>query len=265
MLEVKDIYCGYNKKLVLHGITFSAKKGDFIGIIGPNGSGKTTILRAISRVLKCESGEILFKNRAISKYKFKEQARYIAVLPQITSINFAFKVEEFVMMGRYPYINRFSGIRKSDIEAVEKAMVITDILELKEKSITQLSGGELQRVFLAQAIAQQPELLLLDEPTTHLDIGHQIAILNLILKLNRTEGLTVIAVLHDLNLASEYCNRLILIDRGRIYREGTASEVLTYPIIEEVYKTVVIIKENPITKKPYIFIVPEQALRTNYK
>jgi len=175
--------------------------------------------------------------------------------------NFYFTVEEFVLMGRFPHMKRWQNPSRSDTDAVERSLGFCDLSGLKSQPINELSGGERQRAMLAQAIAQDSKLLLLDEPTAHLDIGHQCAILDLIRKLNRENGLTVLSVLHDLNLASEYCDRLIMLNKGSIHLSGNPSEVLNYRSIEEVYKTVVVAKDNPVSGKPHIFVVPDDEVK----
>ena len=177
---------------------------------------------------------------------------------QSYDLPFSYTVEEFVMMGRFPHQKRFEKPTKNDLEIVENNLEFTDIAHLKQRRLHELSGGERQRAVLAQALAQKPKLLLLDEPTAYLDIGHQIAMLDLIKKLNKTEGLTVVMILHDLNFASEYCENLLLLNNGKIHTMGTPGEVLSYKNIEQVYKTVAIVKENPISRKPYVFAVPNE-------
>lgn len=254
MLEIKDLTCGYDGKFFLKDISFKIEPKELIGIIGPNGSGKTTLLRAITRQLKPKKGKVLFKGEDIWQIRLKEIAKNIAAVWQSPSTNFM-SVEEFVLLGRIPYFRRLQFLEtKADVENAQKALVLTDTLKLKDRQIDELSGGEKQLVFIARALAQEPQLLLLDEPTTHLDITHQVAILDLIKRLNKEFALTVIMVLHDLNLASEYCSRIILINNGRIFREGVPDDVLTYQNIEEVYKTIVVVEKNPISRRPYILL-----------
>ena len=256
MLQIKDLICGYDKRFFLKNTNLEVKSGELLGIIGPNGSGKTTLLRAISRTLKPQKGKVLFKEKNISQMGYKELAQRIAVVSQASSVS-ELNVEEYVLLGRIPYRGRFQFLEtKFDEEIARRAMDLTDTLQFSNRPINELSGGETQRVVIARAIAQEPELLLLDEPTTHLDIGHQIEILDLIKELNKKEGLTVISVFHDLNLASEYCDRLILLKDGEVYRIGTPVEVLTYQIIEEVYNTLVVVQENPVSERPLVCLVP---------
>lgn len=254
MLEIKNLSCGYGPKIVLEDVTFKLEAGEFIGIIGPNGSGKTTLLRAISRLIKPLKGNVFFSGEDIWSKKPQELAREIAVVSQSEVFNHM-TVEEFILLGRIPHRKSLQFIEtKNDVSALEKAMLLTDTLRLRERFWDEMSGGEKQLVVIARALAQEPKLLLLDEPTAHLDITHQAGILNLIKKLNKDFGLTVLMVLHDLNLASEYCERLALVNRGHICKIGYPDEVLNYQVIEEVYKTLVVIGKNPISSRPYIFL-----------
>lgn len=258
MLKINNLTCGYGSKIVLKDIDFAVKEQELIGIIGPNGSGKTTFLRAMTRILKPKKGLVLLNGKNIWQMKFKELAKQIAVVPQ--SFDGAdMSVKDFVLLGRIPHFKRFQFLEsKNDLCIAEKCMSLTDTLRLKNQLMSEISGGERQLTLIARALTQEPKLLLLDEPTSHLDITHQVSILDLIKRLNKELMLTVITVLHDLNLASEYCKRLVLINKGRIYKTGTPDEVLNYKTIEEVYKTVVVVEKNPISSKPYILIVSEE-------
>lgn len=255
LLSIRNLTAGYGKEPVIKDICLEVKGGDFIGIIGPNGCGKTTLLRFLSKALPVKPGKVSFELKDISQMSQKEFCRKVAFVGQDNLINFPFTVFDIVMMGRIPHLKRLQQETKKDLEAANKALIMTDTLHLKEKFINQLSSGERQRVIVAKALAQEPSLIFLDEPTSHLDIGHQIQILDLLRRLNRENGLTITMVLHELNLASEYCNRIILLNEGRIFREGSPAEVLTYQNIEVVYKTVVVVKENPINKKPLVILV----------
>lgn len=258
MLRIKNLTCGYDSRAVLQEINLSLKSGELIGIIGPNGSGKTTLLRAITRVLKPMRGVVLFEGRNIRQMGFKELAKKVAVVSQGSEAK-GMTVEEFVLLGRIPYYQRFQFLEtKRDMEIAERCMSLTGTCRFKDRLMEEISGGERQLALIARALTQEPELLLLDEPTTHLDITHQVGILDLIKKLNREFGLTVIMVLHDLNLAGEYCDRLVLINAGRIHKDGRPEEVLNYQTIEEVYQTVVVVEKNPISSKPYVLVVSEE-------
>lgn len=257
LLKINNLSGGYHKETVIKDISLEIKKGDFIGIIGPNGSGKTTFLRLISKVLAPQKGNITFEGKDIAGMDLKEFAQEVSFVAQDTIINFPFSVLEIVLMGRIPHLKRLQLETKEDYLIAEEAMIMTDTLYLKEKKIDELSSGERQRVIIAKALAQEPVLLFLDEPTSHLDIGHQIQILDLLKRLNRQNNLTIVMVLHDLNLASEYCNRILLLNEGRVFKEGSPLEVLTYQNIEAVYKTVVVVNNNPISGKPYVILVSE--------
>jgi iron complex transport system ATP-binding protein len=255
LLKVNGLYGGYGKETVIKDISFEINKSDFIGIIGPNGSGKSTLLRLMSRALAPQKGNVLLEGKDILKISLKEFCRKAAFVSQDTLVNFSFSVLEMALMGRIPYLKRMQPETKIDLSIAEKALELTDTLHLRQKQIDELSAGERQRVIIAKALTQEPVILFLDEPTSHLDIGHQIQILDLLKRLNREKHLTIIMVLHDLNLASEYCNRVVLLNEGKIFKAGTPFEVLTYQNIEAVYKTVVVVNNNPINSKPYVVLV----------
>ena len=259
LLEVKNLTCGYNGTDVIKDVSFSIRQGEFLGILGPNGAGKTTLFRAVTGILRPGAGSILYSGRKIDEIPVRELARDVAVLPQVLDVSFPFSVEEFVRMGRFARRGRLEPFGKEDEAAVDKAMVLTGIQDLGSKILNHLSGGERQRVLLAQALAQEPRLMLLDEPTTHLDIKHQVEILGLLSRLNR-EGLTIAAILHDLNLAAEHCTRLIMLSEGEVAADGPVEKIIDYKLIEQVYKTVVVVKENPISGKPYVILVSKNSV-----
>lgn len=255
MITVEDLSCGYRKEIVLKDISFEVKTGEFVGLIGPNGSGKTTFIRAISGLLPPRKGFILLDEKAVGGMGRKELATKVAVVTQSQEATAPFSVEEFVLLGRVPHWSRFQLLEtKRDVQMAEKVMALTGISRLRGRGMGELSGGERQLANLARALAQEPDLLLLDEPTAHLDIGHQVQIMHLLKKLNE-EGLTIVAVLHDLNLASLYCKRLVLLDKGRLRKVGQPQEVLTEKIINEVYETSIIVKKAPGTSLPLVFPV----------
>ncbi len=258
MICIKGLGCGYYDRQILWDINLEVPAKEIVGIIGPNGSGKTTLLRAISRLLKPKQGMIHLDGKDIWQMKYRELAKKIAVVSQ-GSPEEALTVEEFVLLGRIPYFEGLQFLETNhDFEVAKECMTLTDVLRFKDRPIGQISGGERQLALIARALAQEPALLLLDEPTTYLDIAHQVGMLDLIRRFNRKIGLTVVMVLHDLNLASEYCDKLVLLSNGKIYKQGTPEEVLDYKTIEEVYKTVVVVEKNQISKKPYILLVSEE-------
>lgn len=255
MLHFLNISSGYGDVEILKGITFSMDSGDFVGVIGPNGSGKSTLLRTATKMIKPFAGEIYLDRRKLDNIPLKELARIAAVVSQDAIFMFPFKVLDVVLMGRIPYISRMGFESREDLRIAFEALERVDAIHLKDRFIDELSGGERQRVIIAKALAQKPKILFLDEPTTHLDISHQVEVFSLLKELNKKAGLSVMSVLHDLNLASLYCDKLILLSEGKIKKHGTPNEVLDYKIIEEVYKTQVIVKENPLTLRPHVFLV----------
>jgi len=258
LLRISDLTGGYNQELIVKSICLDIEKGDFLGIIGPNGSGKTTLLRLMSRVISPRKGNIELEGSDISKISLKNFCQRVAFVSQDTTINFSFSVWEIVLMGRIPHLKRMQVESKKDFLVAKAALSMTDALHLKDKKIDELSSGERQRVFIAKALAQEPDILLLDEPTSHLDIGHQIQVLDLLMKLNKDKKMTLVIVMHDLNLAGAYCNRMVLLKDGSVFKQGMPQEVLTYQNIEAVYKTVVVVNKNPISSKPYVLLVPQE-------
>ncbi|MDD1779448.1 MAG: ABC transporter ATP-binding protein [Candidatus Helarchaeota archaeon] len=233
-IQIKDVSFAYNCIQALDNVNFIANHGEILGLIGPNGSGKTTLLRCINRVLKPKIGAILINGDDISNFERREIAMKMGVVPQYSK-TFPFTVLDTILMGRFPHINRLGGETVDDLKAVKHAMELTGTLPLAERLIDELSGGELQKVILARALAQTPEVLLLDEPTTHLDVNHQLEMLELIKKITKAKGLITIMVSHNLNLAARYCDKLLLLNSGQVYSIGSVSETLTAQKIRDVF------------------------------
>ncbi len=246
-LRINNIACRYDAADVLENINFSAKGGDFIGVIGPNASGKSTLLKSISKVLKPHTGVVLLNEKDVYTFKSAEIAKNLAVVPQESVISFAFTALEVVLMGRTPHLNRFEMESTQDLIIAQKSMELTNTWYLAERPIDTLSGGEKQRIIIARALTQEPRVLLLDEPTDHLDINHQIEILDLIKRLSKEKEMVVIGVFHDLNIVSQYCDRLILLHKGRIFAAGGAGDVLTGENIEKVYGVKVTVKQDDVS------------------
>lgn len=258
MLGVKGLMCGYDSRFLLEDVCLEVCRGELFGVIGPNGSGKTTLIRAISRVLKPVKGRVLLDGRDIWEMDLKAFAKKVAVVSQESRTGLM-RVQEYVLLGRIPHYRGLQFLEtKRDLEAAQKAMSMTGILHLKDRPLGEMSGGERQLALMARALAQEPELLLLDEPVAHLDIAHQIRVLDLVKRLNRELGLTVVIVLHELNLASEFCDRLLLLDEGRVHSMGLPEEVLTQEILKEVYKTEVLVRRHPISSRPHIIPVSNE-------
>jgi iron complex transport system ATP-binding protein len=255
MIEVNAISFRYHEDWVLQDVSFRVEKGEFVGVIGPNGSGKTTLLKILYRLLTPQKGDILFDLSPMKRMDRVDIAKRIAVVAQEAQLLFPFTVLETVLMGRSPYLGPLTFESKKDLEIAKKAMEWTNILPFSERALDELSGGERKRVFIARALAQETEVILLDEPTANLDIHHQIDFLDLILTLNRKRGLTIVMASHDMNIASEFCDRLILLQGGRIYKMGSPGEVITKESIERVYGCKVWIDQNPISGMPRISLL----------
>lgn len=259
-LKIDNFSCGYPGKFELQSISFEIAKGDFVGIIGPNGSGKTTLFKGISGELATLDGVVKLAGSKLQKMSLREKARNLAVVTQNIEIG-SMTVEEYVLMGRIPYHRQFQFFETNkDHEIAQKYMQLTGVDRLKDKYMNALSGGEQQLAGIARALTQEPQLLLLDEPTSHLDITHQVQSLNLIRRLSRELGLTVLMIIHDLNLAGEYCDSLIMMQKGHMRKKGLPAEVLNYADIEAVYDTVVVTRTNPISGKPVVFLVSEEVI-----
>lgn len=254
MLSVQSVSKYYGDKKVLDEISFTVEKGSSLGIIGPNGVGKSTLLKMISGLIEPSSGEIQYNGKNIFQLPHKKLAQKMAVLSQNGLPSYPISVIDTVLMGRYPHLRWYEREGKKDLEIVEKVMEQTEISHLKDKFLDTLSGGERQRVAIAKAMVQQPEILLLDEPTTYLDIQHQLTVLNLVRKWQKESHLTVIMVMHDLNLASQFCDKLVLLHDGKIEKSGTSEQVIAKDILSKVYDTVPEIIEHPKVKVPQILL-----------
>lgn len=235
LLEIKNLWSGYKRGDVLKGVNLLVKKGEFWGLIGPNGSGKTTLLKSITKILPARKGKILYGKKDIVEISAKQLAQNIAVVPQVSVFHFSFTVEDFVLLGRIPYLPRFYLEGKNDYLIAEEAMQLTETISFRQRRISELSEGEKQRVVIARSLAQKPTLLLLDEPAAHLDIRYQLDVFNLLKRLNRERRITIILVSHDLNLASQYASQLTLLHRGKIFAQGRPKETVNEENIWKVY------------------------------
>ncbi|MCL2144309.1 MAG: ABC transporter ATP-binding protein [Endomicrobia bacterium] len=252
IIELKNISAGYHKTEILKNIGLDISVNSFTGIIGRNGAGKSTLLKVLCGLLKPFSGHILLNEHDVYTLSKKILSKTVSFMPQNVETAFPFTVEEFVMLGRYPYMNIFKIPSESDYKAVEEVLKFTGTDIFAKRYVNELSGGEKQRVLIAQTIAQETDIIIFDEPTSHLDIGSQTNILNLLRILNKKRGKTVIVTLHDLNAAGEFCDTLILLEKGSIRNIGAPEKVLNYKDIEQVYKTTVVVKTNPMSGKPYV-------------
>lgn len=251
-IEAKNIDFGYTKDLVLDNISFGIEEGSFISIIGPNGSGKSTLLKTLNNIYKPRKGKVLLQGKDIRVYKKKEIAKKISLVPQSSQIDYNFTVEDIVLMGRHPYKKRFQREDGDDYKIVRDSLKMTNTIDFRKRFINDLSGGERQRVIISKALAQKTNIILLDEPTSSLDINHQIDILELLKKLNEEENTTIILVIHDINLAARYSKEIILLKNGKILSKGTPEEVITEENIEKAYNVNTIIDRNKYTDSLYL-------------
>ncbi len=254
ILAAEAVVAGYDERDVLHGVTLELHPGEFLGIIGPNGSGKSTLIRALTGLLPIRSGRVLFGGEDVAAIPTRALARRLAVVPAVSAPTFAFSVREVVSMGRHPHLGRFTNPGVADERAIDEALELTDLVQLADRAIDTLSSGELQRSVIARALAQQPQVLLLDEPTAHLDIGHQMATFELLVTLSRQQGLAVLCISHDLNLAAEYCSRVALFSVGQVYALGSPHEVVTEQNLRDVYGTLVSVEDNPYSGQPVVLL-----------
>lgn len=250
----------FNTTKVLKSVSFDVKEGEFLGIIGPNGSGKSTLIRTLAGVLKPAAGSVLLKDREASRIPRKELAGMLAVVPQDSPVAFDFSVVEVVLMGRSPYMSRYQLESDEDMSITANAIKRANLTDLANRNVGTLSGGERQRVMVARALAQQSEIIFLDEPTAHLDINYQVEVLHLVKREITENHKTGVVVLHDLNLAAEFCDRLIMLRDGEVYACGTPDEVITAENVRKVYGTAVWIRRHPTSGRPYVLSMGSQAV-----
>lgn len=237
MLQATDLTFAYRRTapLILKGVSLSVRRGDCVGILGPNGSGKTTLLKLLGGALQPSSGSVVFEDRSLARWSRREVARRIAFVPQETFAPFDFSVLDIVLMGRFPHLGAFTLEGPEDLAIAREALRATGTVGFEDRSFGTLSGGEKQRVVIASALAQSPELLLLDEPTASLDIGHQFDVQVLLSGLNRTRGVTMVLSTHDLNFAASVCHDLVLLRDGRVLAAGATTDVLTAGAVKALY------------------------------
>ena len=257
ILAARHITFGYNGHPVLREIELALRPGELVALLGPNGSGKTTLLKTLCGLLSPQLGHVTWDSGELAALHRREVARRIALVPQELHIPFAFTVREIVLLGRTPHVRSLFGESVHDHNAIDRALRLTETNALADRLYGELSGGEQQRVVIAMALAQEPQVLLLDEPTVHLDINHQAEVLELVRKLNRERGLTVLATMHDLNLASMYFDRLIVLRDGYIVKQGLPREVLSKELVQQVFGAEVAISAHPTRANvPHLILIP---------
>ena len=235
MMDIEDLCYFYKKAVVLEDVTLDIRQGEILGILGPNGCGKTTLLGNLNKNLSPKAGRVLLNGMDLEEISKKDIAKVISVVPQTNEVKFAFTVRDIVTMARMPFLDQFSGESEEDIRIVDEALEKTGLMSYADRLINTMSGGERQRVIIARAIAQTPEIILMDEPTLHLDISAQFDILDLVRSYSKEKGKTVVMVSHDLQMMARYCDRIILIHNHKICAEGTPEEVLTPGNIAKVF------------------------------
>ncbi|ATP38690.1 iron ABC transporter [Solibacillus sp. R5-41] len=254
MIQLQDLEFSIAEKAILRNLSLTIEEGKFIGIIGPNGSGKTTMLKMLYRHLKQTSGSVTLHEKEIWDISPKKLAQQMAVVSQESPVLFDFTVKDLVMMGRTPYKKWLSSDNVEDFKIVEECMALSNVTHLADRTFVHLSGGEKKRVMLARALAQKAKILVLDEPTNHLDIEHQLHLMDLVKDL----PITIITALHDLNLAAAYCDEVIVMKDGTLYGQGTPKQVFTEQTMLEVFRVHVGVSTNPFTDKLHLFFYTKQ-------
>jgi len=257
-LVLEHLQLAYGRQRVLHDVSVTVGEGEFFIIIGPNGSGKTSLVKVMSGAVRAGQGRVQIFGRPLGSYSGRSLARLVAVVPQIVPVDIPFTVAEVVLMGRSPHLPWLALESQQDRELAQRAMHFTRVAALAGRKLDQLSAGERQRVLIARAICQQPRLLVLDEPTSALDLAHQVQIMDLLEQLRHEEGITVVMVSHDLNLAALYADRLLLMKEGSVVSLGEPDEVLTFDTLEQTYGCVLLVDENPLKKVPRVTLVPKK-------
>lgn len=250
-IEGKGLNIAYGENLVIKNLDFRVRKGETTTIIGPNGSGKSTLIKAISRCIKLKSGQILLNGKNIYNYPNKVVAKEIAILPQIKNATDDITVEGLVSYGRYPHLSFGKRLDRNDRDVIKWAIKKTGLEEFKDRYVESLSGGERQRTWIAMALAQEPNILILDEPTTYLDISYQMEVLELIKDLNESLGITVVMVLHDLNQAARYSDTIYVLNQGEISKEGSPIEVINSKLLKDIFRIEAHIYRDEINECPY--------------
>ena len=259
-IHIKEVSHAYKERTVLNRLSIRIREGEFFIIIGPNGSGKTTLLKTICGIEPVSGGEVTIFGRTISRYTGNELAKVISFVPQSLPEDFPFTVFQTVMMGRYPHLGVLGIESDRDLDVTRRSIEFCGVTSLADRKMNQLSGGERQRVFIARALCQEPRVLLLDEPTASLDLAHQVRVMDLMEQLKREQGLTVVMVSHDVNLAAMYADRLLLMKSGEVAGVGQPKEVLTFETLEKVYGCTILVDESPLGKTPRITLVPRRFM-----
>ena len=259
VIAVRGFCFRLGQKQILRDVTFSVRRGEYLSIVGPNGAGKTTLLKCLDRIIGGGDGQIEILGRPLASYRQKELARHMSYVPQADGRVFPFTVEQFVTMGRYPYLSPFTSVSREDHQAVRDALQQTGTLEFADRLLDTLSGGERQKVYVAAALAQGASILLLDEPTTFLDYRHQAEIRGLLARANRDSGATVVAVTHDVNTAALESDRIVALRDGTVVFCGTPSELMRPDVLKKIYDTPLLLTQHPSVLLPVIVPAATQS------
>lgn len=251
-ISIRSLNFSYGDHDILKNVNLTLEKGLFYSVLGPNGSGKTTLLKNLQKILKPDKNCIYVNGEDVRLISVKELSKKIATVPQESHMDFEFTVLDLVLMGRAPYLKRFETESVRDLALAKEAMEVTDTWKFRDKSVNNLSGGELQRAIVSRAMVQDTDILLLDEPVSHLDIHHQISILRTVAGFCRSKGITVLAVLHDINLATEFSDALILINDGKVMDMGAPEDVITEVSVKTLYDLECLVIKNPLSGKPHV-------------
>lgn len=252
ILSLQDVGFRYAKEWILRGLSMEVKAGEIMAVLGPNGSGKSTLLKVMDGILLPQQGRVRLHGRPLGRFKRSALAREVAMVAQENHFHFSFTALEVVLMGRFPHLKRFQFEGRRDMRIARRALEAAHVLNLAERSIDSLSGGEKQRVLLARALAQEPQVILLDEPTSFLDLKYKREIFQLIVSLSRENGLAVLVVSHDIDLAAQYAQKLVMLREGSIFQIGPPEQVITAAVIETVYDCPVVVDTNPVTGGPRV-------------
>ncbi|MDP8220866.1 MAG: ABC transporter ATP-binding protein [Candidatus Stygibacter frigidus] len=258
MIKIDKLSAGYHQRKVLHEVNLTFESGSFTALLGPNGAGKTTLLKCLSGFLKPVKGSIQVKGKNLNEYSSRELAHQIALIPQNFQLQFEYQVRELVLMGRFPYLGYLGSYTKEDQEIVTGILEDLDLLEFADKNFSELSGGEQQRVAIARALVQKTPILLLDEAFASLDVNHAIGIMQLLAEINQKHDKTIILVSHNINLAVEYCSKVILMKQGKIIGQGKPAEVITEEVLAEVYEHNIHVITNPVSGQPNLVYTGKQ-------
>lgn len=259
-LQARSITSGYDKRIIIEGLDITIPSGKISVIIGANGSGKSTLLKTFCKLLKPDTGKIVLNEQDIQKIPPKQLAKQIGLLPQSPIVPEGVSVSQLVSRGRFPYREPLKNLSKKDYEAIEEAMTVMNISDLSESFVDELSGGQRQRVWIALALAQESDILFLDEPTTFLDIAFQIEILDLLYEINRKKKKTIVMVLHDINLSVRYADYIFAMSKGKLIAKGNPKEIINAKLIKDVYGLTCKVIEDPISNSPLILPISKHHI-----